>query len=124
MRIAIPIIEDKGLDSLASLHFGSAPFFAFLDVEEGQILGSYVKENEGAKLSHKRGIQAARLLVKEKVDVVLAGSVGEGPFHVLGDNLMQIYHISNSMEIQEAVRRLTQNSLERMVSPTDEHEEV
>ena len=91
LRIAIPIVEDKGLDSSVSLHFGNAPYFAFIEVEEGQIVGFYVKANEGAKLSHKKGIQAANLLVKENVDVALAGAIGEGPFHVLGDNLIQIY---------------------------------
>jgi cation diffusion facilitator family transporter len=122
-RIAIPINEDSGLDSSACLHFGSAPYFAFVEVEEGQILGFHIKENEGAKLSHKKGIQAAHLLVEEKVDVVLAGSLGEGPFHVLGDNLIQIYYIPKSVKIQEAVRLLAQNQLERMVLPTEKHEE-
>jgi predicted Fe-Mo cluster-binding NifX family protein len=116
-RIAIPINEDSGLDSLVCLHFGSAPYFAFVEVEEGQILGFHVKENEGAKLSHRKGIQAAHLLVEEKVDVVIAGSLGEGPFHVLKDNLIQIYYLPTSVQIREAVRLLTQNLLERMVSP-------
>jgi cation diffusion facilitator family transporter len=123
MRIAVPILEDKGLDSLTTLHFGNAPYFAFLDVEEGQIVGFYVKENQGAKMSHKKGIQAAHLLVEEKVDVVLAVSLGEGPFHVLGDNLIQIYYLPKSVKIQEAVRLLTQNLLVKMVSPTEKHEE-
>jgi cation diffusion facilitator family transporter len=122
-RIAIPIVEDKGLESSVSLHFGSAPYFAFVDVEEGQIVGSYVKENEGAKLSHKKGIQAAHLLVEENVDVALAGDVGEGPFHVLGDNLIQIYSIPKSMEIREAVNLLNKTLLERMTSPTEKHDE-
>jgi predicted Fe-Mo cluster-binding NifX family protein len=122
-RIAIPIVEDKGLESSVSLHFGSAPYFAFIDVEEGQIVGSYVKENKGAKLSHKKGIQAAHLLVEENVDVALAGDVGEGPFHVLGDNLIQIYSIPKSMEIREAVNLLNKTLLERMTSPTEKHDE-
>ena len=122
-RIAIPILEDRGLDSSATLHFGSAPYFAFLEVQEEQILSMYVRENEGAKLSHKKGIQAAHLLVEEKVDVVLAGSLGEGPFHVLGDNLIQIYYLPKSVEIREAIRLLNQNLLDKMVSPIEKHEE-
>ena len=122
-RMAIPIMEDNGLDSSVSLHFGSAPYFVFIEVEEGQIVSLNVKENEGARLSHKKGIQAANLLVDEKVDVVLAGSVGEGPFHVLGDNLIQIYYLPKSVEIREAIRLLNQNLLEKMVSPTEKHEE-
>ncbi len=82
-----------------------------------------VRENEGATLSRKKGIQAANLLVEEKVDVVLAGRLGEGPFHVLGDNLIQIYSLPKAIEIREAIRLLNQNSLEKMVSPTETHEE-
>jgi len=108
-RSAIPIVEDKGLESSVSLHFGNAPYFEFVDVEEGQIVGSYVKENEGAKLSHKKGIQAAHLLVEENVDMVLAGGIGEGPFHIIGDNLIQIYSISKSLKINEAVNLLNEN---------------
>jgi cation diffusion facilitator family transporter len=122
-RIAIPMLEDKGLESLVSLHFGSAPYFAFVDIEKGQVVGFYAKENEGAKMSHKKGIQAAHLLVEENVDVALAGSLGEGPFHVLGDNLIQIYCLPKTMEIREAVHLLNQNLLERMTSPTEKHEE-
>jgi cation diffusion facilitator family transporter len=122
-RISVPIVEDKGLESSVCLHFGNAPYFAFVDVEEGQIVGSYVKENEGAKLSHKKGIQAAHLLVEEHVDVVLAGGIGEGPFHILGDNLIQIYSISKSIKINEAVSLLNETLLQRMTLPTEEHDE-
>jgi predicted Fe-Mo cluster-binding NifX family protein len=122
-KIAIPVVDDKGLNSLASLHFGSAPYFAFVEVEEGQIAGFYLKENEGAKLSHKKGIQASRLLTKEKVDVVLAGSLGEGPFHILGDTLIQIYYLPMPVEIREAIRLLNQNLLDKMVTPIEKQEE-
>jgi predicted Fe-Mo cluster-binding NifX family protein len=122
-RIAIPVANDRGLDSSVSLHFGSVPFFAFIDVEEGQIVSSYIKMNKGARLSHKRGIMAADLLVEENVDVVLAGGIGEGPFQILGDNLIQIYSISKPMKVTEAVNLLNKASLQRMTSPTEEHGE-
>ena len=86
-------------------------------------MGSNVKTNEGAKLSHKKGIQAANLLIEENVTVVLAGGIGEGPFHILGDNLIQIYSISKSMKIIEAVNLLNTALLKRMTSPTEEHDE-
>jgi cation diffusion facilitator family transporter len=124
MKIAIPIVEDKGLDSLSSIHFGSAPYFIFIEIAAGQVVGFYVKKNEGAKLSRKKGIKAADLLVKEKVGAVFAGDLGEGPFHVLGDNLIQIYYLPKSVEIREAIRLLNQNLLAKMVSPIEKHEEV
>jgi predicted Fe-Mo cluster-binding NifX family protein len=123
MKLAIPIVEDKGLDSLSSIHFGSAPYFIFIEIAAGQVVGFYVKKNEGAKLSRKKGIKAADLLVKEKVGAVFAGDLGEGPFHVLGDNLIQVYYLPKSVEIREAIRLLNQNLLEKMVSPIEKHEE-
>jgi cation diffusion facilitator family transporter len=122
-RIGIPVANDRGLDSSVSLHFGSVPFFAFIDVEEGQLVGSYIKMNEGARLSRKRGIAAADLLVEENADVVLAGGIGEGPFHILRDNLIQIYSISKPMKVTEAVNLLNKALLQRMTSPTEEHDE-
>lgn len=122
-RIAIPIDEDKGLDSLISPHFGSAPYFVFIDIEEGQVVGFYAKENEGAKLLHKKGIHAADLLIREKVYAVLSGDVGEGPFSVLGNNLIQIYHLPHPTKVQEAIRLLNENLLEKMTAPTEKPEE-
>ena len=92
-------------------------------MEKGQIVSLNVRENEGATLSHKKGIQAANLLVEEKVAVALVGSLGEGPFHVLGNNLIQIYFLPKAIEIREAIRLLNQNLLEKMVTPTETHEE-
>ena len=117
--IASPIMEDKGTDSLISPHFGSAPYFGFTLVEAGQVLSFYVKENKGAKLQHKKGIQAADLLVEEKVDALLTADIGEGPFHVLGNNLIQIYHIQAPLKVHEAVSLFNQKSLERVITPTE-----
>jgi predicted Fe-Mo cluster-binding NifX family protein len=116
------LLEDNGLDSGVSLHFGSAPYFAFMDVEEGQIVSYYSKVNEGAKLAHKKGVQVAHLLVEENVDVVLATSVGESPFHVLRDSIVRIYHLSGSVDIREAIRLLNQNLLKIMETPTEKDE--
>jgi cation diffusion facilitator family transporter len=121
-KIAIPILEDRGLDSLVSLHFGSAPHFAFVEVEKGQIMGFYVAGNEAAKLKQKKGIATAHFLIKEKSEVVLAGGIGEGPFHVLRDKLVQLYYLPKTVGIREAIRLLNEKSLEKMISPIERHE--
>ncbi|MDQ1279388.1 MAG: Cation transporter [Thermoproteota archaeon] len=122
IKIGIPILEDKGLESDASLHFGSAPFFAFIEVEGGQIKNVYVKVNEEAKLARKKGITVAHFLTNEKVDVVIAGSLGEGPFHVLRDSLIEIYHLPESVQIGEVIHLINQNMLDKMTSPVEMHE--
>jgi len=39
-RIVIPVSDEKGLDSVLSQHFGRAPFYAIIDLDEkGKIIG-------------------------------------------------------------------------------------
>lgn len=37
-RIVIPVIDENGKDAVLSEHFGRAPFFAVLDIDEGGIV--------------------------------------------------------------------------------------
>jgi cation diffusion facilitator family transporter len=117
LKIGIPILENKGLESLTSAHFGTVPFFIFLEAEKGQVINSYVKMSAAGKLDRKRGITTAQLLVDEKIDVLLAYSLGEGPFHLLRDNLVEIYHLPSQMSVKNAVNMLNQKNLERMTAP-------
>ncbi len=39
-RIVIPVSDDKGIDAQLSQHFGRAPFYAIIDLdEEGNVIG-------------------------------------------------------------------------------------
>jgi cation diffusion facilitator family transporter len=122
IKVGIPIVEDKGLESIASPHFGNAPLFAFLEIHEKQIEHSYIKENKAAKLMRKKGLAAAQFLVDEKIDIALLGGIGEAPFHFLRDSLVQLYHIPQRLSVGEAVRLLSEKKLERISAPTESHE--
>ena len=40
-RIVIPVSDENGLDSVLSQHFGRAPFYAIIDLDEnGKIIGN------------------------------------------------------------------------------------
>jgi len=45
MIIAIPVLSDDGINSLISEHFGHAPYFAFILIENGQIKSVEIEEN-------------------------------------------------------------------------------
>jgi predicted Fe-Mo cluster-binding NifX family protein len=53
---------------------------------------------------------------------MLAGGVGEGPFHLLRDNLVQIFVLPEQVELKEAIRLLNENKLERMTAPFEKNE--
>jgi predicted Fe-Mo cluster-binding NifX family protein len=114
IKVGIPAVENKGLESMASAHFGNAPFFAFIALENKQIKNVYVKVNGATRRTRKKGIDAAQFLVDERVDVVLAGGIGEGPFHLLRDSSVQIYVLPEQIEIREAIYLLNENKLEKM----------
>jgi predicted Fe-Mo cluster-binding NifX family protein len=97
-------------------------FFAFIEVENNQTRNVYVKVNSAARIARKKGIGAAQFLVDEKVDVVLAGGMGEGPFHLLRDNLVQIFVLPEKVELKEAIRLLNEDKLERMTAPFEKKE--
>ncbi|MDG6222254.1 MAG: NifB/NifX family molybdenum-iron cluster-binding protein [Candidatus Bathyarchaeota archaeon] len=40
-RLVIPVSEENGLDSMLSQHFGRAPFYAIIDLDEnGKVIGN------------------------------------------------------------------------------------
>jgi len=122
IKVGIPVVEDKGLKSKTSAHFGNVPFFAFIELENNQTKYVYVKVNSAARIARKKGISAAQFLVDEKVDVVLAGGMGEGPFHLLRDNLVQVYILQKGVEVREAIQLLGNNKLEKMTVPIEKNE--
>jgi predicted Fe-Mo cluster-binding NifX family protein len=122
IKVGIPVVGDKGLESKTSAHFGNVPFFALIELENNQTKYVYVKVNSAARIARKRGICAAQFLVDEKVDAVLAGGMGEGPFHLLRGNLVQIFVLPEQVELKEAIRFFNENKLERMTVPFEKKE--
>jgi predicted Fe-Mo cluster-binding NifX family protein len=74
MQICIPVVEDRGLDSPVSAHFGSAPAFMIVDTESGncRLIGN---TNE----HHAHGMcQPLAVLAGEAVDGIVVGGIGMG----------------------------------------------
>lgn len=45
MKIAIPVLENEGKDSIISEHFGHAPYFAFIEIENNEIKSIEIEAN-------------------------------------------------------------------------------
>lgn len=74
MQICIPVIEDRGLDSHVSAHFGSAPAFMIVDTDSGSCR---VVGNNNAH--HAQGMcQPLAALAGETVDGIMVGGIGMG----------------------------------------------
>ena len=118
LRIAIPVVDDQGLASKTTGHFGEAPYFLFIDVEQGAIQQWTTTQNPSLELKKKRGITIANLLLEEEITTVLATRIGEGPFHYLRDSFIELYQITEDIPVSQALTQLLDGQLPSIQSAT------
>lgn len=80
MKICIPTLDNNGLESAVSSHFGQALFFTIIDDETNKVR---TIENT-AKGGHQgaNGPTPGQLIVDQGVDVVLCGGLGVRAVHM------------------------------------------
>jgi cation diffusion facilitator family transporter len=118
-RIAIPVEDDKGLDSTISQHFGKSPYFILIDVHKDGSRNWFVVGNRGAGIETKKGIEAAHLLVRNRADVLVAKEIGEGPYHVLRDSSIQIFDLNKESSIERVLDAFLRKELSSLAHPKE-----
>jgi len=73
MRIAIPSETDEGLNGFVAEHFGRAPYYVIVDIEEGKIVKVQVEKTPSTE--HVFGL-IPRFLKERKVDLIIAMRMG------------------------------------------------
>ncbi len=73
MKIAIPLIESRGKDSMISEHFGHAPYFGFIDLQED---GSYQLEIAKNPMEEHGPGDIPNYLHKNNVNLLIARGIG------------------------------------------------
>jgi predicted Fe-Mo cluster-binding NifX family protein len=74
MKIAITAENNNGLESMVAQHFGHAPFFALVDMENGEVTAVQSVANPFAK-AHQPG-QIPQFIHEQKANVILSGGMG------------------------------------------------
>lgn len=109
MKVCIPVQENKGMDSIAYGHFGSAPFFLIYDLEKGE-----TKAIKNGDLHHEHGMcQPLKAIGGEAIDAVLAGGMGAGAIMKLSNMGVKVYRASNDT-VQKNIELLKENKLEEL----------
>ncbi len=110
MRIAIPSIDNKGLESFVSEHFGRAPFYTFIDIKGKRITD--VSVSRSPYLEHSPG-DVPSFLRGNSVDIVIAMGMGwraKEWFSRLGIKVLT----GASGRIKEVVERFIAGELESL----------
>jgi predicted Fe-Mo cluster-binding NifX family protein len=88
MHICIPVLEDNGLESRVSAHFGSAPAFMIVDTESGAC-----RAISNTDSHHQHGMcQPLAAIAGEQVDSIVVGGIGMGALMKLQAANIQVFH--------------------------------
>lgn len=110
--VAIPIEEDRGIDSTVSMHLGEAPLFLFVQIEDHEINRWFSKPNTSRELERRKGLNLAKMLIDEDITTLLVANLSGVIFHVLRDNFVQIYRIEEKTTARELINDLLEERLE------------
>ena len=109
MKVAIPVAEDCGLESLVYGHFGSAPVFVLVDSETMSV------ESLGNRdQAHVHGqCSPMQALAGRNPDAVVVGGIGAGAVRGLRAAGIKVYRCDGGT-VAQAVRQLKAGELPEM----------
>ncbi len=111
MKIAIPVAEYCGLDSLVYGHFGSAPLFVLVDSEAMSVeaLGNPDHEHEHGQCN------PMKVLAGAMPDAVVVGGIGTGAVRGLRQAGIRVYRTTGGT-VADAISLLQNGELEEIVA--------
>jgi predicted Fe-Mo cluster-binding NifX family protein len=116
MKIAVASSGRGGLDDTVSPVFGRCPTFTLVDVQDKEIVGTSVMENPAMNAPGGAGIQIANTLIREGVNVVIAGNFGPNATPIFvneGVDLIPLQDIS----VREAVMKYLNKEITSVQTP-------
>lgn len=106
MRVALPIDEDKGLDSIISNVFARANKFIIIDLIDHDIKDYEIFDNEARTFSHGAGPVAIKILVDKGVDAILAPEIGLGTRELIKEKGLKLYLIKPGKKVSEVIKEV------------------
>jgi cation diffusion facilitator family transporter len=116
-HLVIPIKDKNGLESLISEEFGRAPYFLFVNLKGQNIKSYYFLENPYKDKKIRAGLAAAKLLSKQKSEVLITKEIGEISFYALRENLFDVYQTKDET-VREVINGYLESKLKFLSKPT------
>jgi predicted Fe-Mo cluster-binding NifX family protein len=116
MKIAVTAENNNGLESMVAQHFGHAPYFMLVEVENGEVSATQGIANPFAE-QHQPG-QIPGFIKEQSADVMLSGGMGGRAIQFFSE-----YGIKTATGASGTVRQALENYLGGKLSeaaPCDE----
>jgi len=120
LSVIIPVKEIDGLDSKIYGHFGRAPYFIILKLDNNggiEIEDFYYNEFLGEKDHIHVGVKVIKAVIKHNLDLVFTPKIGEISFYMLKDNFIDIYRAETGSIVREVIERYHNGDIEPITSP-------
>ncbi len=119
LRLLIPVDENKGIKSRISSHFGRAGYYLIAELKKNQLKNLKVIKNENITKKIHAGFNAAKDVLRYKIDAIALNEIGEISFHTLRDNQIEIYK-ADGKTAEDVINALKANKLTMLRKPTHE----
>jgi cation diffusion facilitator family transporter len=95
IKVATPLLDENDLNSKISDHFGEAPFFSIMEIQEEKnnfrLIANHIYKNPFIHEEKRKGILISEWLLKEKIDkLYLKKKLNKGPKLILENSLVQM----------------------------------
>lgn len=112
MRIVIPVLDESGLDAQLSRHFGRAPYFAILDLDENGL----VKEQKTVpnKSEHFGGRgRPANSILQLKPNVLITYGLGPRALSLFQNAKVAVLR-ANADTVRDLIKAYSKDELEEL----------
>ena len=108
LRIAVATNESNGLNDKVSKVFGRAKTFTIIDTQKQDFCITKTLVNPATSYHHGAGPIAVKILIDERVDVVLANELGFGASELLKQHNIIMIPTKPNTKVNDAVRQTLQ----------------
>jgi cation diffusion facilitator family transporter len=116
-HLVIPVTADNGLDSEIADQFARAPYFLFVNLKKDKLKGFYLLKNLHKEKKVKAGLAVAKLISKQKSDILITKQIGEIAFYALRENLFDIYQTEDKT-VKKTIKNFQKSQLKQLGKAT------
>ena len=102
MKIAVTSLKNIGLESPVASHFGHAPYFTILNIDDDfKIVNVEVITNGSTGEAHRPGAVPA-MLIKNGVNMLITGALGQRAFQLFQSNNIAVIPGAMNFDVKNA----------------------
>lgn len=114
----IPVKECNGLQSRVHGHFGRAPYFILVRLNQDEVVieDFYFNEFRGEKKFI--GLKVVKAVIEHPIDLIFTAKIGEISFYRLRDNFVDMFQVVENRTVQEVMDQYRAGLLPQLTRPT------